>query len=142
MSFNIQPADKLAGKKVTNSDGEDLGHLDKLMIDAETGFVAYAVLSFGGIMGFGDKHFAVPFQALAYDTEADCYLLEVDKERLEDAPKFEEGEWPEADDRFLDDVYVFYDVEPHWRTWRLKYASPGEAGGPNRPSHPAAVRSS
>lgn len=135
MSFHIHAATDLVGKKVMNSAGDDLGKLDKLMIDAVNGQVAYAVLSFGGHWGFGDKLFAVPFQALDYDMEAECFIFEVTKEQLEEAPQFEETALPTGDEELLDDVYLFYGIDPYWQRRQ-------ESVSVNKPGHPAAVPSS
>ena len=61
----ILAADTLTGDAVVNREKEDLGKIEHLMIDVETGRVAYAVLSFGGFLGIGDKLFAIPWSALA-----------------------------------------------------------------------------
>jgi sporulation protein YlmC with PRC-barrel domain len=63
-SRNVLSAATLAGFKVENLTGEDLGKIENLMIDLATGRVAYAVLSFGGFLGFGDKFFAIPGSSL------------------------------------------------------------------------------
>jgi hypothetical protein len=64
----LMGADTLLGNDVYNKDGEDLGDIKEFMIDMASGKVAYAVLSFGGLLGMGDKLFAVPWAALALDT--------------------------------------------------------------------------
>jgi sporulation protein YlmC with PRC-barrel domain len=91
-------ATTLRGNKVTNYDGEDLGTVEDFMLDTTTGIVDYAVLSFGGIMGIGDKLFAVPMQALKVDTEAKKFVLNADKETLKGAPGFDKDHWPNTSD--------------------------------------------
>ena len=82
----VLAADTLTGDTVVNRQKEDLGKIEHLMIDVETGRVAYAVLSFGGFLGMGDKLFAIPWSALAIDTGEKQFILEVDKKSLESAP--------------------------------------------------------
>ncbi len=65
----ILAASTLAGDQVQNSAGEDLGKVDEIMIDIPAGKVAYAVLSFGGFLGMGNKLFAVPWSALRLDED-------------------------------------------------------------------------
>ena len=65
---SVLAADTLTGDKVVNRQKEDLGTIEHLMIDVEKGRIAYAVLSFGGFLGMGDKLFAIPWSALAVDT--------------------------------------------------------------------------
>ena len=62
-----------------NSTGEDLGKVDEIMIDIPSGRVAYAVLSFGGILRMGNKLFAVPWSALKVDEDEKCFILDVNK---------------------------------------------------------------
>src|ERR1019366_5018246 len=65
---NVLAADTLTGDKVVNRQKEDLGKIEHLMIDLANGRIAYAVLSFGGFLGMGDKLFAIPWSALKVDT--------------------------------------------------------------------------
>ena len=68
--------------KVKNRANEDLGKIDDFMIHLDSGKIAYAVLSFGGILGIGNKLFAVPWPALSLDRDRRELILDVDKERL------------------------------------------------------------
>lgn len=90
----------ICGTDVRNAQGEDLGHIEDLMVDPATGDTAYAVLSFGGFLGLGDKLFAVPFDRLNVDREHEKMVLNVEKERLKEAPGFDKNDWPDfsADD--------------------------------------------
>src|SRR6202140_1093622 len=90
----VLAASTLAGNSVRNSAGEDLGKVDEIMIDIPSGRVAYAVLSFGGVLRMGNKLFAVPWSALRVDEDEKCFLLDVDKTTLESAPGFDQDHWP------------------------------------------------
>jgi hypothetical protein len=79
------------------------------MIDMATGKIAYAVLSFGGLLGMGDKLFAVPWAALALDTENKRFTLNAPKTALKDAPGFDKDRWPSMSDRtWASGVHKFY----------------------------------
>lgn len=113
----VLSATTLIGDDVKNPEGENLGKLKEIMLDVNSGRIAYAVLSFGGFMGLGDKLFAVPWQALGLDTEEHALILDVDKETLREAPGFDKDDWPEiteADDRWLIEVYEYYSCPPYW----------------------------
>ena len=111
----IMAADTLEGDKVKNNAGEDLGTLEHIMLDVPSGRVAYAVLSFGGFLGMGDKLFAIPWRALTLDTEDKCFVLDVSKERLKTAPGFDKDHWPSmADQKWAKDLHQYYDTEPYW----------------------------
>ena len=92
----------LVGMKVKNSAGQDLGKIDDLVIDMNTGKVRYAAVSFGGFLGVGDKLFAVPFSAFKthYNAadNAKHFVLNVDKKQLEAAPGFDKKNWPDFGD--------------------------------------------
>jgi sporulation protein YlmC with PRC-barrel domain len=111
----IMSADTLKGDKVRNLAGEDLGKIEDFMLDMDTGRVRYAVLSFGGVLGMGNKFFAVPPEALTIDTENECLVLDFEKERLKDAPGFDKDHWPNfADAKFGQQVYQYYGQQPYW----------------------------
>jgi hypothetical protein len=74
-----------------------------------SGKVAYAVLSFGGLLGMGDRLFAVPWAALALDTTNKRFTLNVLKDALKDAPGFDKDHWPAMSDRtWAHGVHTFY----------------------------------
>ncbi|MGO8788890.1 MAG: PRC-barrel domain-containing protein [Terriglobia bacterium] len=111
----VMAADTLTGDKVVNLNKEDLGKIEHLMIDLATGRVAYAVLSFGGFLGLGDKLFAIPWSSLAIDTQEKRFVLNVDKAILERAPGFDKDHWPNMADRTWGaGVYSYYGAKPYW----------------------------
>ena len=61
------------------------------------GRVAYAVLSFGGFLGMGDKLFAIPWQAFTVDQDSEKLVLNVTKDKLDNAPGFDKDNWPMTD---------------------------------------------
>lgn len=111
----VLSAGSLAGDKVRNSAGEDLGKIEEIMIDVPTGRVAYAVLSFGGFLGMGNKLFAVPWETMTLDEKEKEFVLNVDKSTLENAPGFDKDNWPDmADPDWGAQVYGHYGMRPHW----------------------------
>jgi len=112
----VMSATTLVGDRVRNMSGEDLGKLEEIMLDMDGGRVAYAVLSFGGVLGMGNKLFAVPWDALTVDTENKELVLNIDRQTLENAPGFDKDNWPgtESGNQWLVDVYDYYGYEPYW----------------------------
>jgi sporulation protein YlmC with PRC-barrel domain len=97
----IMAAGGICGASVLGPDGEALGSITELMVDTGSGAIAYAVLSFGGVLGVGEKLFAVPWACLAVDAVNDEIRLNVPRERLEALPGFDKDAWPtEADPAF------------------------------------------
>ena len=94
----VLTASTLKGDKVVNHKGEDLGKIEEIMLDLDHGRIAYAVLSFGGFLGMGDKLFAIPWQAFAVDTAQKRLILNAKKELLEKATGFDKDNWPNMAD--------------------------------------------
>lgn len=108
-------ASSLKGTEVVNLDGESLGKVEDIMIDIHTGRVAYMVLSFGGVLGIGNKLFAVPWTALRVDTAQEKIVMDAHKDLLERAPGFDKDNWPQTPNgQWYHDVYQHYDQEPYW----------------------------
>ena len=111
----VMDADTLTGDSVVNASGEDLGKIEAIMLDVASGRIAYAVLSFGGFLGMGDKLFALPWSSLTLDTDNKCFVLDVPKERLENAPGFDKDHWPSMADRtWANDLHSYYNARPYW----------------------------
>ena len=105
----LMGADTLMGEDVYNHQDDDLGDIKEIMLDMRQGQVAYAVLSFGGWLGMGDKLFAVPWQALQLDTVNKRFVLDCTKEKLENAPGFDKDRWPDmASPEFGTQIHNFY----------------------------------
>lgn len=112
---NIIRGKDIADYSVRNPSGEDLGNIKDIVVDINEGCTAYAALSFGGIMGLGDKLFAVPWAALQYNASDDSFVLDVPKEQLENAPGFDKGNWPTTAEReWLTGMYSHYGYTPYW----------------------------
>lgn len=110
----VMGAETLVGNDVYNRDLQDLGEIKEIMLDMRTGRVSYAVLSFGGFMGMGEKLFAVPWEALKLDTANKRFVLDVDKERLATAPGFDKTHWPDmADATWEQGIHAHYGTHPH-----------------------------
>lgn len=106
---NISSA-KVEGTKVYNLIGEKLGSIDDLMIDKRSGYVRYAVLEFGGFLGMGTDRYPLPWASLKYDTEKDGYVVDLDKNRLEKAPRYSKDDVPAYTENYGRKVYDYYGV--------------------------------
>lgn len=108
----LMGADTLIGDNVVNSQEDDLGEIKEIMLDMRSGQVAYAVLAFGGMLGINQKLFAVPWQALQLDTVNKRFVLNVEKERLKNAPGFDPDAWPDMSDiGWANQVHGFYGTD-------------------------------
>jgi sporulation protein YlmC with PRC-barrel domain len=111
----IMAADTLEGDEVVNGQGDDLGTIKDIMIDVPSGRVAYVVLAAGGFLGIGDKYFAIPWSALTLDADRKCFILDADKEKLQNAPGFDKDHWPAmADLTWATEVHRYYGQPTYW----------------------------
>ena len=115
--YGVVSASKIIGEAVVNRQNEDLGKIHELVIDAKAGRLAYAVLSFGGFMGMGNKLFALPWKAFQFAETENKLVLNVDKEKLKAAPGFDkDAKWPDFADRtWGTTIYKYYGYDPYWK---------------------------
>ena len=112
---NFMSLSTLKGHNVVNKAKEDLGKIEDLMIDLENDRIAYAVISFGGFLGMGNKLFAVPWRALELRLYENAMIitLNVDKEVLQKAEGFDKEDWSLTRDE-LAKVYTHCGIQPYW----------------------------
>ena len=81
-------SDKVDGTTVYNRQGEKLGSVRNFMVDKRSGKAEYAVLQFCDLFGIGSDHYPLPWDKLSYDTDLGGYVVDIDKERLTEAPRY------------------------------------------------------
>jgi PRC-barrel domain len=112
----LLPAGKARGIKVINQQDETLGEIDDVVFDVQGGSVAYAAMASGGFLGLGERLFAVPWTALAYDASRQCFVLNAQKESFEHAPGFDKDRWPsDAGAEWHEQVHRHYGRSPYWQ---------------------------
>jgi sporulation protein YlmC with PRC-barrel domain len=113
-SGTLIAADKVKGTNVYNLAGDKLGNVEDIMIDKASGRAIYAVMSFGGFLGMGEKHFPLPWATLKYDSQKGGYVVNVDKKQLEGAPNYDRSsafKWTPDYGRKVDS---YYKVPSYW----------------------------
>ena len=110
----VTKASNLIGKEVKDPYGKDLGDIKELVVNwQEGGYIEYAVLSFGGFLGLGDKYFAVPWGALTLSADKKHFILNVKEESLKNAPGFDKDNWPDMSrSDYSSVIYQFYHLDP------------------------------
>ena len=103
-------SDRVEGTKVYSTDGDDIGSISRVMIGKRSGRVEFVEMSFGGFLGIGEKYHALPWDTLDYDTDRGGYVVNIDKERLKNAPNYERGNEPTFDRQYGETVYTYYGV--------------------------------
>lgn len=106
-SSNVRSGE-VVGVSVKNTELEDIGEVAEMVVDKVSGKVTYLVLDFGGFMSFGNKYFAIPWRAFNYDPDEDCFILNIDKERLKNSPGFDKDHWPDFSPEMAKTISDFY----------------------------------
>lgn len=96
------PVSSLLGSRVVNLQGEDLGDVTEVMLDAESGSVAYAVLRVTHLLGMREHLFALPWPSIHPDLEAGRVVVDLSKERLQHSKGFDRSHWPDHGDGLPD----------------------------------------
>ena len=114
-SHTLIASDRVEGTPVRRSNGEKIGTIQRLMIDKLSGNVAYAVLSFGGFLGMGQKHAPIPWARLTYDRMLGAYHLDLTDDELSRAPSVAAGQEFDWGDRDREvEIHNDYRVPPYW----------------------------
>lgn len=101
---------KVEGTRVYNRAGEKLGTIQNFMVDKRSGKAEYAVLEFGGFFGLGTTFYPLPWEKLTYNTGQGGYVVDLDKSKLEGAPRYESSVPPAFDDSYGRRVYSYWDI--------------------------------
>lgn len=105
-------SNKVEGTTVYDGAGDEIGTVHNFMVDKVSGQVAYLVLSFGGFLGVGESYHPLPWRALRYDRQLGGYVVDVDRTRLESAPRYGADEDPFVDDEYGAKVDAYYRTAP------------------------------
>ena len=111
ITSDVISSEKVEGTTVYNTAGDKLGSVDDLMIDKVSGQIRYAVLEFGGFLGMGTDRYPLPWNMLKYDTAKEGYVVPLDKDKLEKAPRYAETEIPEYTTDYGKRVYNYYGAD-------------------------------
>jgi hypothetical protein len=108
-------SDKVEGTAVYNLKNEHLGTVHNFMVDKSTGHVAYAVMSFGGFLGMGASYHPLPWRVLTYDTRRGGFVVDLDSNRLKQAPSYTMSNVPNWSDRaYGNRIDAYYGMTPYW----------------------------
>jgi len=132
-SPRVLGATTLTGASVRNPAGDSLGKIEDIMIDLASGRIAYAVLSFGGLFGIGNKLFILPWNALAFDHSTNEFVLDMKRELLENGPGFERDHWPDMSDPVYGaGIHRHYARKPYWENTMTDFGSDEFSGNRSR----------
>jgi hypothetical protein len=113
-SKSLIESDRVEGTSVYGADNSHIGSIQRLMIDKQSGQVAYAVMTFGGFLGIGEDSYTIPWGKLTYDVNLGGYKTDISTSQLQGAPSFgrDDASWSDRNrERGLHD---YYGVSPYW----------------------------
>jgi sporulation protein YlmC with PRC-barrel domain len=103
-------SDKVEGTAVFDGRGEKIGHVHNFMVDKRSGQVVYAVMSFGGFLGIGEKYHPLPWKVLRYDEKLGGYEVGLDMGKIKEGPSYDRGREPVYDRAYYGAVYGYYGI--------------------------------
>jgi uncharacterized protein YegP (UPF0339 family)/sporulation protein YlmC with PRC-barrel domain len=115
------PTARLTQYDVVNKAGEDMGQVQTFVVDMHEGIIAFVFVSFGGTLGFGDKWFALPWDALQWYPEKNIFVLDMPSDVLKNAPGMDKDKWlqeienwqKEEDLAPIDQYYTKHGYKPY-----------------------------
>jgi PRC-barrel domain len=108
-------AGKVTDTAVYNTEGDRLGEIKDIMLDKRSGKIAYALLSFGGFLGIGERYHPLPWAALKYDTRQGGYVVGLTIDQLKKAPNYGADEAPQWGNRaYESELHAYYRAVPYW----------------------------
>ena len=112
-------ASEIKGTHVKNLQNQDLGQIDEVLIDPDTGQVRFVILEVGGFLGLGATRVAVPLSAFQITQEGNTskWVLDADKEKLKSAPKVEGKNYQR--------LYTPSEAQPIFVYWKVTWVEPG-----------------
>jgi hypothetical protein len=113
-SGSLIAAEKVNGTTVYNTAGEKLGEVEDIMIDKASGRAIYAIMSFGGFLGIGEKHHPLPWSTLRYDRRLEGYVVDMTREQLEGGPAYETEDMVEWTPDYGRRVDQYYKAPSYW----------------------------
>ncbi|HEV8619023.1 MAG TPA: PRC-barrel domain-containing protein, partial [Candidatus Udaeobacter sp.] len=133
---------KLVGIKVKSSQGEEIGVIKDVVLDRNTGCMAYTVLSTGGagtrVTG-GGKTVAVPWAVYSPTSDLSFLTVTVDRDRIYNAPVFDYARIDEyTTTNYINNVYSYYGVSAGVGVSGTTTTTTGVAGTAGAPASPGA----
>lgn len=109
-------ASKVNGTPVYDLNGDKIGHVEDVVLDKLSNNIIFAVLGFGGVLGMGEKFHPIPWSLLDFDPEKGGYVVNVDKNQLEEAKTYDIDALTAGDGASLirNETYKYYQAEQYW----------------------------
>ncbi|MCC3246610.1 PRC-barrel domain-containing protein [Methylocystis sp. WRRC1] len=130
-SVNLISSERVEGTNVHDLAGVKIGEIDHLMIDRASGMVRYAIMTFGGFLGFGSRKYPLPWKAFHYDMSLGGYVTAVTAEQVKSAPQFDEDSFDDRDWEVR--LHEHFAAAPYWEESPMSPITPNSPVPPVSP---------
>jgi sporulation protein YlmC with PRC-barrel domain len=106
---------QLKGQTLMSDQGSELGKINEVVFDCPTGRIAFAAVSFGGVLGIGDKKVLVPWDMFNVNKEGKLFATGIDPETVKAAPRVDFDDWRQLrEDAYGTNVYTHFKRDGKW----------------------------
>src|SRR4029434_4442466 len=99
VAFPLYKLQDVLGRAVTTPQGEEVGHLENVILDAATRSLLYCVVTLGGVLGVGGTLRTLPWEVVQGAADRQSFQVQMEEEQFQQAPHFEKDSWPDSEDR-------------------------------------------
>ena len=92
MPHTLVPSDRVEAASVYGRDDKKIGTIERLMLEKNSGKVAYAVVRCGGLLKGAIRHYPVPWDSLTYNVARKAFTTNITLEELRSGPSELDGE--------------------------------------------------
>ena len=105
-----EPWQDMRGLDVYDIQDEQIGSVQDLYVDREVRLASYLVVSAGGFLGLGKKHFLIPVEEVSRDVGEERVTVTQNREKVLNSPEFDpDVSVPDADLQRAIDAYYGHD---------------------------------
>lgn len=101
-------ASRVKGTPVYNTQGEQIGHVEDIVLDKLSNEILFSVVAFGGFLGIGEKYHPLPWSQLDYQEDVDGYVVPLTREQLQNAPSYDLSELSRNDGESWQRASAYY----------------------------------
>jgi hypothetical protein len=108
-------AKRVLNTTVKDRNGNKIGEIEDIVLDKLSNNIMFAVVSFGGFLGIGEKYHPLPWALLDYDEDDGAYVVDITKQQLQAAPADSIEELTGDDGiRYRDLAFDYYKTPRYW----------------------------
>lgn len=99
---------KVVGTTIYDAAGNEIGHVEDIVLDKMSDDIMFAIVGFGGFLGIGEMYHALPWSLLDYEERIGGYVVRLTREELERAPSYDKRELTKNDGAVTQNSREYY----------------------------------